>query len=47
VEVVDECVCSDDECVATDDIADVAEDDKEGVDEPLDLFDLYVGFVLS
>jgi uncharacterized hydantoinase/oxoprolinase family protein len=28
VEVVDECVCSDDEYVTTDDIADVAEDEK-------------------
>jgi hypothetical protein len=49
VEVVDECVCSDDECVTTDDIADsdVAEDEKEEVGEPLDLFDSYVqGFVL-
>jgi hypothetical protein len=48
VEVVDECVCSDDECVSTDDIADsdVSEDEKEEVGEPLDLFDSYVqGFV--
>jgi hypothetical protein len=46
----DECVCSDDECVHTDDIADsdVAEDDKEEVNEPLDLFESFVqGFVLS
>jgi hypothetical protein len=48
VEVVHECVCSDDEYVSTDDIADVAEDEKEEVDEPLDLLDSYVqGFVLS
>jgi hypothetical protein len=44
VEVIDECVCSDDECVTTDDIADsdVAEDEKEEVSESLDLFDSYV-----
>jgi hypothetical protein len=48
VEVVDECVCSDDEYATTDDIADVAEDEKEEVDEPLDLLDSFVqGFVLS
>jgi hypothetical protein len=34
VEVVDECVCSDDECVATDDVADVAEDEEEEVNYP-------------
>jgi hypothetical protein len=50
VQVVDEYVCSDDECRTTDDIADsdVAEDEKEELSEPLDLFDAYVqGFVLS
>jgi hypothetical protein len=50
VEVVDEYVCSHDECVTTDDIAesDVAEEEKEEVSEPLDLFDSCVqGFVLS
>jgi hypothetical protein len=46
VEVVDECVCSDDEYVAMDDIADVAEDEEE-VDEPLDLHSYVQGFVLS
>jgi hypothetical protein len=49
VEVVDECVCSEDECVTKDEIADsdVAEDEKEEVSESLDLFDSYVqGFVL-
>jgi hypothetical protein len=48
VEVVDEYVCSDDECVTRDDIADsdVAEDEKEGVSESLDLSGSYVqGFV--
>jgi hypothetical protein len=40
VEVVDEYVCSDNECLTTDDVgdSDVAEDEKEEVDEPLDLF---------
>jgi hypothetical protein len=50
VEVVDEYICSHDECVNTDNIADsdVAEDEKEEVHEPSDLFDSYVqGFVLS
>jgi hypothetical protein len=50
VEVVDEYVSSDDECVTSDDIADsdVAEDEKEEVVEPLDLFASYLqGFVLS
>jgi hypothetical protein len=44
VEVVDEYLCSDDECVTTDGIADsdVAEDEKEEVDELLDLFASYV-----
>jgi hypothetical protein len=50
VEVVDEYVCSNDECEITDDTADsdVAENGKEEVDEPLDMFDSYVqGFVFS
>jgi hypothetical protein len=50
VEVVDEYVCSHDECVTTDAIADsnVAEDEREEVDEPLDFFHSYVqGFVFS
>jgi hypothetical protein len=50
VEVVDEYVCSDDECVTRDDIADsdVAEDEKEEVNKPLDLFVSYAqGFVFS
>jgi hypothetical protein len=50
VKVVDACVCDDAECVTADSIADndVAEDEKEKIDEPLDLFDSYVqGFVLS
>jgi hypothetical protein len=44
VEVVYEYVCSNDKCVTTDDIAesDVTEDEKEEVDEPLDLFVSYV-----
>jgi hypothetical protein len=41
VKIVDEYVCSDDECASRDDIADsdVAEDEIEEEDEPLDLFD--------
>jgi hypothetical protein len=48
VGVLDEYVCRDDQCVTTDDIvdSDVAEDEKEEVSEPLDLFDSNVqGFV--
>jgi hypothetical protein len=49
VEVVDEYVCSGDECVSTDDIdSDVAEDEKEEVNEPLDSFGSCMqGLVLS
>jgi hypothetical protein len=45
----DECVCRDDESVTTDDIADsdVAADETEEVNQPLDVFDLFVqGFLL-
>jgi hypothetical protein len=43
MEIVDEYVCNN-ECETTDDIedGDVAEDEKEEVNEPLDLFDSYV-----
>jgi hypothetical protein len=48
VEIFDEKACSDDECTTTDDRTDsnVAENEKEEEDEPLDLFDMQ-GFWLS